>query len=286
MTAPAHRPVVLMILDGWGLSDNPEGNAPYLANTPNFDRIWRDCPHATLSASGEDVGLPAGQMGNSEVGHTNIGAGRVVWMDLPRIDKALADGSLAANPALDRFAAGLLQSGGTAHVMGLMSPGGVHSHQRHMAAVARQLAARGVPVGLHLFLDGRDVPPKSALGQIAELGLDDEIATVTGRFYAMDRDKRWERVQAAFDVMVAARGERAASAAEAVNAAYRRGETDEFVRPTAIGAYSGMRDGDGLLFINFRADGVGFLYRTLSLSSDVASLFDDLNLSRRVVITM
>jgi 2,3-bisphosphoglycerate-independent phosphoglycerate mutase len=124
MTAPAHRPVVLMILDGWGLSDNPEGNAPYLANTPNFDRIWRDCPHATLSASGEDVGLPAGQMGNSEVGHTNIGAGRVVWMDLPRIDKALADGSLAANPALDRFAAALQQTGGTAHVMGLMSPGG------------------------------------------------------------------------------------------------------------------------------------------------------------------
>jgi len=193
MTAPAHRPVVLMVLDGWGLSDNPEGNAPHLAKTPNFDRIWRDCPHATLSASGEDVGLPAGQMGNSEVGHTNIGAGRVVWMDLPRIDKAIADGSFAANPALERFAASLLETGGTAHLMGLMSPGGVHSHQRHMAEVARLLQARGVPVNLHLFLDGRDVPPKSALDQIAELGLKFacEIATFTGRFYAMYRYKRW-----------------------------------------------------------------------------------------------
>ena len=258
MTQPAHRPVVLMILDGWGLSDTRAGNAPLLANTPNFDRVWRDCPHATLSASGPDVGLPEGQMGNSEVGHTNIGAGRVVWMDLPRIDKAIADGSLAANPALGRFAGRLLESGGEAHVMGLMSPGGVHSHQRHMAETVRLLVARGVPVKLHLFLDGRDVPPKSALGQIADLDLDlagdAEIATVTGRFYAMDRDKRWERVEAAFDVIVSGKGECAASAAEAVVAAYERGETDEFVLPTAIGGYEGIGEGDGLLFVNFRAD--------------------------------
>jgi len=256
MTAPAHRPVVLMILDGWGLSDDTVGNAPYLANTPNFDRIWCDCPHATLSASGEDVGLPAGQMGNSEVGHTNIGAGRVVWMDLPRIDKAIADGSFAANLALEQFADKLLASGGTAHVMGLMSPGGVHSHQRQMAEVARLLQARDVPVKLHLFLDGRDVAPKSALDHIAELGLDlaSDIATVTGRFYAMDRDKRWERVKAAYDVIVSAKGERAGRAANAVTGAYERGETDEFVLPTAIGDYAGMNDGDGLLFINFRAD--------------------------------
>lgn len=254
MTEPAHCPVVLMILDGWGLSDDTAGNAPYLAKTPNFDRIWRDCPHATLSASGEDVGLPAGQMGNSEVGHTNIGAGRVVWMDLPRIDKAIAGGGFAANPALGRFADTLVESGGTAHIMGLMSTGGVHSHQRHMAETARLLAARGVPVKLHLFLDGRDVPPKSALGQIAELGHGDEIATVTGRFYAMDRDKRWDRVKAAFDVIVRGVGESATNAANAVTAAYGRGETDEFVLPTAIGDYQGMRDGDGLLFINFRAD--------------------------------
>jgi 2,3-bisphosphoglycerate-independent phosphoglycerate mutase len=247
-----------MILDGWGLSEAETGNAPHLANTPNFDRIWRECPRAALSASGEDVGLPAGQMGNSEVGHTNIGAGRVVWMDLPRIDKAIADGSFAANPALGRFAGTLLETGGTAHVMGLMSPGGVHSHQRQMAETVRQLTARGVPVKLHLFLDGRDVPPKSALGQIADLDLDlageVDIATVTGRFYAMDRDKRWERVEAAFDVIVRGMGEQADTAAEAVAAAYERGETDEFVLPTAIGGYAGTRDGDGLLFINFRAD--------------------------------
>jgi 2,3-bisphosphoglycerate-independent phosphoglycerate mutase len=258
MTQPAHQPVVLMILDGWGLSGNTTGNAPVLAHTPNFDRIWRDCPHATLSASGPDVGLPEGQMGNSEVGHTNIGAGRVVWMDLPRIDKAIADGSFAANPALGRFADRLRQTGGTAHVMGLMSPGGVHSHQRQMAETVAQLAARGVPAKLHLFLDGRDVPPKSALGQIADLDLDlvgtGDIATVTGRFYAMDRDKRWERVKAAFDVIVSAGGARAVTAADAVIAAYARGETDEFVLPTAISDYDGMRDGDGLLFINFRAD--------------------------------
>ena len=263
MTDPAHRPqnhrpVILMILDGWGLAEPGPGNAPHLAKTPNFDRIWRDCPRATLSASGEDVGLPEGQMGNSEVGHTNIGAGRVVWMALPRIDSAIADGSFGANPALGRFADRLLASGGVAQVIGLMSPGGVHSHQRHMAEAARVLAARGVAVRLHLFLDGRDVPPKSALGQITAFERDlagaGEIVTVTGRFYAMDRDQRWERVQAAFEVIVAGRGERAASAAQAVTAAYGRGETDEFVPPTAIGEYHGMADGDGLMCINFRAD--------------------------------
>jgi 2,3-bisphosphoglycerate-independent phosphoglycerate mutase len=258
MTETAHRPVVLAILDGWGLSDREAGNAPVLADTPNFDRIWRECPCARLSASGNDVGLPEGQMGNSEVGHTNIGAGRVVWMDLPRIDNAIVDGSFAANPALARFCDALEASGGAAHIMGLMSPGGVHSHQRHMAEAARHLVARGVPVKLHLFLDGRDVPPKSALGQIADLDLDlagdEEIATVTGRFYAMDRDKRWDRVQAAFDVIVSAKGAREETAAEAVTAAYERGETDEFVLPTAISGYDGMSDGDGLLFINFRAD--------------------------------
>jgi 2,3-bisphosphoglycerate-independent phosphoglycerate mutase len=197
-------------------------------------------------------------MGNSEVGHTNIGAGRVVWMDLPRIDQAIADGSFAANPALERFGDRLIQTGGTAHIMGLMSPGGVHSHQRHMAEAARLLKARGVAVALHLFLDGRDVPPKSALGQIADLDHDlagaGAIATVTGRFHAMDRDKRWERVEAAFDIIVRGKGERAASAAGAVAAAYERGETDEFVLPTAIGGYAGASDGDGLVFINFRAD--------------------------------
>ncbi len=255
---PDHRPVILMVLDGWGLSAPGPANAPSLADTPNFDRIWAECPRTTLSASGTDVGLPEGQMGNSEVGHTNIGAGRVVWMDLPRIDNAIADGSFAASPALARFAARLKETGGTAHVIGLASPGGVHSHQRHMAETARVLAGMGVPVKLHLFLDGRDVAPKSALGQVAELeravGAAGAVATVCGRFYGMDRDKRWDRVQAAFGAMVSGTGERAASAAAAIEAGYGRGETDEFVLPTVIGDHAGMRGGDGVLCINFRAD--------------------------------
>jgi 2,3-bisphosphoglycerate-independent phosphoglycerate mutase len=260
MSAAAHRPVVLMILDGWGLSERVEGNAPRLARTPNFDRIWAGCPHARLAASGEDVGLPPGQIGNSEVGHTNIGAGRVVWMDLPRIDRAIARGEFEAKPALARFAGRLAESRGTAHLMGLASPGGVHSHQRHMAAAARALAARGIPVRLHLFLDGRDVPPRSAREQVAALlGEVDGAAlpaTVTGRFYAMDRDRRWERVEAAFRVMVSARGEHARTADAAIAAAYARGETDEFVMPTVIGDYTGMAEGDGVFCINFRADRV------------------------------
>jgi 2,3-bisphosphoglycerate-independent phosphoglycerate mutase len=252
------RPVVLCILDGWGLNPSREANAVALGSTPNFDRIWETCPHAQLAAHGPDVGLPAGQMGNSEVGHTNIGAGRVVWMDLPRIDNAIADGSFAANAALQGFVRQLRASRGTAHLAGLASPGGVHSHQRQIAEAARVIAAAGVPVAVHAFLDGRDVPPKSALGQIAELeaALPEgaRIATVGGRFYAMDRDNRWERVGAAVAAILHAEGDRAPTAAAAIEAAYARGETDEFVTPTAIGDYGGARDGDGLFFANFRAD--------------------------------
>ena len=252
------RPVVLCILDGWGLSPAHEANAVALAHTPNFDRIWENCPHTTLTAHGPAVGLPEGQMGNSEVGHTNIGAGRVVWMDLPRIDSAIADGSFAGNPALARFITAVKARGGTAHLAGLASPGGVHSHQRHMVAAAEAIASAGVPVAVHAFLDGRDVPPTSAAGQIAtlEAALPEgaRIATVSGRFYAMDRDHRWERVAAAVAVILRGEGARAASTAEAIAAAYARGETDEFVTPTAIGDYSGARDGDGLFFANFRAD--------------------------------
>ena len=197
-------------------------------------------------------------MGNSEVGHTNIGAGRVVWMDLPRIDNAIADGSFAANAELGRFVAALKASGGTAHVAGLASPGGVHAHQRHIAAAAAVLAAAGVPVAVHAFLDGRDVPPKSAAGQVAALEAalpaGARIATVSGRFYAMDRDRRWERVALAVAAILDGEGPRAASATEAIAAAYAAGETDEFVTPTVIGDYAGARDGDGLYFANFRAD--------------------------------
>lgn len=188
----------------------------------------------------------------------NIGAGRVVWMDLPRIDRAIEDGGFAANPALRRFIARLAATGGTAHLAGLASPGGVHSHQRHIAAAARVIAGAGVPVAVHAFLDGRDAPPRSAASQIAALEADlspgAAIATVSGRFYAMDRDTRWDRVAAAVAVILRAQGERAACAAQAIAAACARGETDEFAAPTAIGGYAGARDGDGLFFANFRAD--------------------------------
>lgn len=252
------KPVVLCILDGWGLRAETEGNAVAQGRTPNFDRIWAECPHAQLAAHGPDVGLPEGQMGNSEVGHMNIGAGRVVWMDLPRIDNAISDGSFARNSELAGFIAALRANGGTAHLAGLTSPGGVHAHQRHMVAVAQAITAAGVPVAVHCFLDGRDVPPSSAAGQIAEfeagLPVGAKIATVSGRFYAMDRDNRWERVGAAVSAILRAEGGHAATAAEAISMAYARGETDEFVVPTVIGDYAGASDGDGLCFANFRAD--------------------------------
>ena len=252
------RPVVLCILDGWGERADSAANAVALANTPNFDRIKASCPFSTLAAHGPAVGLPEGQMGNSEVGHTNIGAGRVVWMDLPRIDNAIEDGSFAANPQLGAFIAALQASGGTAHLAGLASPGGVHAHQRHIAATAQVLAAAGIPVAIHAFLDGRDVPPQSARGQIAELEAalpaGARIATVVGRFYSMDRDKRWDRVSLATEAILHARGPRVESAEAAIAEGYGRGETDEFVTPTVIGSYAGAKDGDGLLFANFRAD--------------------------------
>lgn len=256
---PVPKPVVLCILDGWGLSDREEGNAPRLARTPNFDRLMATCPHATLVTHGRDVGLPTGQMGNSEVGHTNIGAGRVVAMDLGQIDLAIEDGSFARNPAILAFVERLKASGGTAHLMGLASMGGVHAQLTHLIAAARLIADAGVPVAVHAITDGRDVPPKSAAATLAGLERDlpagARIVTVVGRYYAMDRDNRWERVERAWRAMVAGRGEHAArTAAEAVEAAYARGESDEFIAPTVIGDFAGARDGDGVFFLNFRAD--------------------------------
>lgn len=252
------KPVVLCILDGWGLREAREANAVALAKTPCFDALMAGYPNATLTAHGPAVGLPEGQMGNSEVGHTNIGAGRTVWMDLPRIDNAIEDGSFAQNAALRQFIARLTATGGTAHLMGLASPGGVHAHQRHIAKAAHVIAEAGVPVVVHAITDGRDVAPKSARSQIAALQADlpeaARIGTVIGRFYAMDRDKRWDRVNAAFDAVVSATGTSAAGADESLAAAYEAGETDEFVPPSVIGDYSGAKDGDGLLFLNFRAD--------------------------------
>ena len=252
------RPVVLCILDGWGLSPSSDANAVALGKTPNFDRLWSSCPHAQLIACGPAVGLPEGQMGNSEVGHTNIGAGRVVWMDLPRIDNAVADGSFADNESLQAFITKVKDAKGAVHLAGLASPGGVHAHQRHIAAAATVLVEAGLTVILHVFTDGRDVPPQSALAQIAELEAalpkGAEIGTVSGRFYAMDRDKRWERVSKTVDAILHGEGEQAETAEAAITAAYERGETDEFILPTAIGEYKGAADGDGLFFANFRAD--------------------------------
>ncbi|HEY7687427.1 MAG TPA: 2,3-bisphosphoglycerate-independent phosphoglycerate mutase, partial [Dongiaceae bacterium] len=230
------------------------------AHTPVWDGFMRDCPHGRIDASELHVGLPEGQMGNSEVGHMNIGAGRVVMHDLPRIDAAVAQGEIKANPAMTAFIAKLKASGGVCHLMGLMSPGGVHSHQDHIAALARILDEAGVPVAIHGFLDGRDTPPSSARGfvadfqaKIADLGRT-SFATVGGRYYGMDRDKRWERVALAYDAVVDGKGETAAAATAAIDAAYGRGETDEFVKPTALAGYRGMKDGDGVLMANFRAD--------------------------------
>ncbi|MBL8696928.1 MAG: 2,3-bisphosphoglycerate-independent phosphoglycerate mutase [Alphaproteobacteria bacterium] len=256
---PLPRPVVLVVLDGWGHRDQPSpDNAILAARTPQLDALAAQAPRALLQASELHVGLPAGQMGNSEVGHMNLGAGRVVMQDLPRIDQAVADGSLARDPTLLGFAARVKAAGGRAHLLGLLSPGGVHSHQDHIAALARALAAAGVEVLVHAFLDGRDTPPKSAIGFLerfaADIGAAARLATVTGRFYAMDRDKRWDRVALAHDALVDGAGEQAADWRKAVDAAYARGESDEFVKPTVLGSYAGMRDGDGLLMANFRAD--------------------------------
>lgn len=254
------KPVVLCILDGWGKREEPTANAPLLANTPTFDRLLANCPHAKLITHGPDVGLPTGQMGNSEVGHTNIGAGRVVAMDLGRIDLSIEHGSFGQRPALQSFITKMKASDGTAHLIGLASPGGVHSHQAHIAEAARVIYAAGVPVVIHAMTDGRDVAPKSAAGQIAELeaALPDsaKIVTVVGRYFAMDRDNRWERVEQAYRLMVEGRG--VAPAAESANAAieagYAAGKTDEFLPATVIGDFTGMKEGDGLFALNFRAD--------------------------------
>jgi 2,3-bisphosphoglycerate-independent phosphoglycerate mutase len=256
------RPVVLCILDGWGHRTDRADNGIEQAVTPNWHRFLAGSPQALLQASELFVGLPTGQMGNSEVGHMNIGAGRVVLQDLVRIDQAVADGSLAKNPQLAAFIAALKKSGGTAHLMGLLSPGGVHSHQDHIVALANILAAEGLPVAVHAFLDGRDTPPRSAKAYVETFLADlrtrerTRIATVSGRYYAMDRDKRWDRVAKAYAALVEGRGEAAPDALAAIERGYAAGLNDEFVLPTVVGRYDGMKDGDGVLVGNFRADRV------------------------------
>jgi len=253
-----HKPVVLCILDGWGINADPTSSAPGQAFVPHFNQLWATCPRSTLTTFGRDVGLPTGQMGNSEVGHTNIGAGRVVAMDLGAIDLAIEDGSFAKNPSLLDFTAKMRASGGVAHLMGVISDGGVHGHLAHVIAACRAIADQGVPVALHAITDGRDVAPSSAAEFMAHLivalPVGVTVATVIGRYWAMDRDNRWDRVQRAFDAMITAKGAQAAGGVQAIAAAYGRGETDEFIAPTVIGDYAGAKDGDGFFCLNFRSD--------------------------------
>ena len=255
----APKPVVLCILDGWGARSDAEANAPVLAHTPNFDRIMQQCPNTQLITHGRDVGLPTGQMGNSEVGHTNIGAGRVVAMDLGQIDLAIEDGSYANNPALMDYIGSLKKTDGRAHVMSLISDGGVHGHIAHLIATLRILTDAGVAVVLHAITDGRDVAPSSAADflyrLIGDLPNGVVIGTVTGRYFAMDRDNRWERVATAYNAIVNGISDvRADTAEEVIKSNYAADVSDEFIPATVLGDYQGAQDGDAFFCMNFRAD--------------------------------
>lgn len=259
------KPCLLLILDGWGLAAPGPGNAVRLATTPNMERLFAENPHGQLGCSGRDVGLPDGLMGNSEVGHMNLGAGRIVYQDIVRINLAIEDGSLATNPALQNLVQAAKAATGRVHLLGLVSDGGVHSTINHLDALLRILKSQGIgDICIHAFLDGRDTPPRSALGFIENLEdrLDHigagRIATVSGRYFAMDRDKRWDRVERAYKALTAGQGLPAESAIQAVRDAYAEGENDEFVHPRVVlqdGKPSTcIADGDAVLFFNFRAD--------------------------------
>ncbi|WP_370600217.1 2,3-bisphosphoglycerate-independent phosphoglycerate mutase [Pseudomonas nitroreducens] len=256
------KPLVLIILDGFGHSDSPEYNAIYAAKKPNWDRLLASQPNGLISGSGMDVGLPDGQMGNSEVGHMNLGAGRVVYQDFTRVTKAIRDGEFFQNPVLTDAVDKAAGAGKAVHILGLLSDGGVHSHQDHLVAMAELAAQRGAEkIYLHAFLDGRDTPPKSAEPSLkllddafARLGKG-RTASIIGRYFAMDRDNRWDRVEAAYNLITEGAAEfTAENAVGALNAAYERGESDEFVKATRIGAQVRVEDGDAVVFMNFRAD--------------------------------
>ena len=275
---PKSPTTLLVVLDGWGLSERPEHNAIHAARTPVWDRLLADAPRTALVASGSEVGLPGGQMGNSEVGHMHLGAGRVVHQDLTRIDQAIASGEFDANPVLGD--ALRVAQDGALHVLGLLSPGGVHSHEKQIMALLALAERRGAgALRLHAFLDGRDTPPQSALASLerVEARFPGCIASIAGRYYAMDRDQRWERTERACKLLQ--RGEapfHCATAAEALAAAYRRGETDEFVQPTAIHAPGELpakfADGDAAVFMNFRADRARQL--SLAIAADAFDHFE------------
>jgi 2,3-bisphosphoglycerate-independent phosphoglycerate mutase len=269
------KPLLLCILDGWGIGDETDqNNAIARANLPNYRRFFETYPHSQLETSGLAVGLPEGQMGNSEVGHMTIGAGRVIFQDFPRINNAIADGSLEKNPKLQKLIADLKTSGNACHLMGLLSDGGVHSHIDHIIFLADLLAKNGVKVLLHAFLDGRDVAQKSTLKYL-ESAKNIKIATVIGRYYAMDRDQKWDRVELATNAIFAADGEKFPDAISAVKNSYEKNITDEFVRPCVIGDYAGVKDGDALLFCNFRADRARQISeKLLRRHTDLASAYE------------
>ncbi len=253
------RTVVLCILDGWGTSTELTGNAPLLAHTPTIDKIMRECPNATLITHGQDVGLPRGQMGNSEVGHMNIGAGRVVNMDLGRINSAIKNGTYAANPALDRFLSRIKVSGGKVHLMSLLSDGGVHGHISHLSATMKILHENKLTTALHVIADGRDVAPSSIkkfLHQLYKIMPSNTfVASLTGRYYALDRDNRWDRIKKAYDAMILGKAEMEFQSIEdAVTSGYNKSLLDEFLPACTIGNYEGANDGDGFFCMNFRAD--------------------------------
>ena len=258
----APKPLVLMILDGFGHSESPESNAIMAANTPVWDALWAKAPRTLVSGSGMDVGLPDGQMGNSEVGHMNLGAGRVVYQDFTRVTKAIADGDFYHNPEICQAVDRAVAADKAVHIMGLVSPGGVHSHEEHLVAMVDLAVRRGASkILVHAFLDGRDTPPKSAEASLhlldkayARLGAG-RTASLIGRYFAMDRDNRWDRVEAAYNLLVDGTADyTAGNAIDGLMAAYERGESDEFVKATRVGACEPMADGDALIFMNFRAD--------------------------------
>ena len=259
---PRVKPLVLLILDGWGHREDAADNAISQASTPCWDKIKSSGTFTTIETSGNFVGLPDGQMGNSEVGHMNIGAGRIVFQNLTRIGKAIEDGSFASNPALVKAISASRESGSTLHILGLLSPGGVHSHEEHFFAMAQMAAEQGAHrIRVHAFLDGRDTPPRSAGPSIQKMqdcldGLNDAaIGSICGRYYAMDRDKRWDRVEKAWNMLVEGKGMfHSDDAGAALESAYGRDENDEFVSPTVIGSFEGIKDNDAIIFVNFRAD--------------------------------
>lgn len=255
------RRVLLVILDGWGVAPATKGNAVSLAKTPNFDFFWSKYPHTLLSASGEEVGLPKGQMGNSEVGHLNIGGGRVVWQDLPRITKSIRDGSFFENRELKKAFSHAKEGEKPLHLIGLLGPGGVHSHQIHLYALLEMAKREKVHnVFVHVITDGRDTSPRSALkylneleDKMKEIGVG-KIATICGRYYAMDRDKRWQRVEMAYNAMTQGIGETASKAALAVEKSYKRGVSDEFIKPIIVRKDGIIQDDETVIFFNFRSD--------------------------------